>query len=708
MGKAMKLIKLVLLFWLLVSAVFVAFGQSVSAEDRFVAKKGEMDLQYWNPFESEDVLHLNGDWEFYWQQLLSPVQLRQKNFERRYAYAPSEWSRMRVDGENLLHNGFATYRLVVRLPKEVVRKQLALYVPASGSAYKVWIDGAEVASAGGVGTDFLSENPWTVSKIVYFMPTSEKMELVVQISNFHQRRNGMWDPFLLGNSDTMLKKNSLDTSLQLMMTGSFIVMSIFYFFMYFFRRSNVTALLFSGICLLFSIRLSVVDGALLRYFIPESSFNIVNKLEYLTVTVGTLLLIQYVAKLFPNEDHPLTLKVLTSMSLMYSLFILVTPVHVFTYSLAVMLMIILFVFIYHVFYVYRLAVIRKRDWAWSNLIASLIMIFAVINDGFYYVGNISPATISYSGFIIYYLVQIITIANQSADAYKQLEVVSSELTDLNTNLESMVQERTSQLEELNKQLIVSNEKLQGIEQSRRKLLSNISHDLGTPMQSAMGYVEMMMKGLIKDNQQKYLQIVFEKLKFIKRLSSDLFELTKFEENQIVYQFVDKELGDFLSGIEKHFALDFQRNKIIFEVEPIQGLLEGEKAYIWIDVFRMERVLQNLLQNAMKHSEEGGTVRIQAEVVRSLGKVMIHVIDTGVGIDAELLPEIFNRFVKGDTARTLNVDGGLGLGLSIVREIVQAHNGDIVANSEKGVGSTFSIILPVSVREGVDGGSHIST
>ena len=532
--------------------------------------------------------------------------------------------------------------------------------------------------------------------MAYFTPFSQNIEVVVQISNFHQRKNGMWDSFLLGTADMLTKKDSQDYASQLIMMGSFLVKSIFYFFTYFFRRVNVMALFFSLACFMLSMRLAVIDGYILRYFIPHSFFEVVLKLEYLSIILFEVCLIQYVEHVFPLEKNKFIAKALTVIGLVYSLFVLVTPAAIYTLTLNVMLMYMVGMIVYHSLYVYPLAIIRKRQWAWANSIAAIVVIVTYVNDVIYYTGDFSGVKLAYAGFFIFFFVQIMTMAAQMSNAYKRLEVVSNELLDLNTNLEQIVKDRTSQLEQLNAQLSTSNEKLLKIEQSRRKFLSNISHDLGTPMQSVMGYVEMMCNGMIKENQQKYLHIVYDKLQFIRKLAADLFELTRIEENQIVYQFVETDFQEFLNNIEKYFAFDFERKNLIFEVMPLEGLFAGEKVLVYMDVFRMEQVFQNLLQNAMKYTSEGDTVRIEVELVRHMGKLIVYVSDTGVGMNEQLLPQVFERFVKGDEARTSALDGGMGLGLSIVREVVLAHKGEVFVSSKKGEGSTFSIVLPVKV------------
>ena len=682
----------ILLFFFL-SVILGAFpkeGHAVSPSDR-----GELDLRNWTPSPTSENIPLAGKWAFYWNHLFTPEQIHSSDLQPVYVDAPSEWSRLSGDEGKYPNEGFATYHLIVHLNEKAVNQTLALQVPASNSAYKVWVNGQPLAQSGIVGMNKSSEKPWNISQVVYVTPATPSLELVVQISNFHQRRNGMWNSFLLGHSETIIRENLEDVTLELIILGSLLVMSLFYFFTYFFRRSDIMAFYFSGMCLMFSIRLSVTDGYILRYYIPDNTFLLVYKLEYLSINICLLLLIYYISHLFPEEKHPVAAKILIYIGMGNLFFIVVTPPDVFTYTIYFQFAYALLVISYHLLYVYPLAMYRRKQWAMANFFCSLLVVAAIVNDWFYYIEGSSAVLMYYVGMFLFFLVQIITMANQMSDAYSRLEVVSNELLHLNTNLEHIVSERTRALNALNEELATSNDKLKKVEVSRRKLLSNISHDLGTPMQSALGFIEMLANGLIQENKEKYLKIVLNKLLFIKKLTDDLFELAKLEENQITYQFVEENAAHYLNSIKQQFRHDFAVNNLLFIVDSFPPLLKDEQVYITIDVFRMNQVIQNLLQNAMKFTPAGGTIRITSEVQRDMNKMMIHISDSGIGMDTMELSKAFNRLFKADESRTDG--GGMGLGLSIAKEITLAHGGDITVFSEKDHGSTFSIILPIKIQ-----------
>ncbi|MGM9946040.1 MAG: sensor histidine kinase, partial [Lysinibacillus sp.] len=133
--------------------------------------------------------------------------------------------------------------------------------------------------------------------------------------------------------------------------------------------------------------------------------------------------------------------------------------------------------------------------------------------------------------------------------------------------------------------------------------------------------------------------------------------------------------------------------IHFVVEPLPPFENLQQAYLYIDEFRMNQVIQNLLQNAMKFTQPNGLIRVYASFLCKEDKMAIHVEDSGIGMTADELTHVFTRFYKVDASRSMK-NGGMGLGLSISKEIINTHNGEITVTSEVNKGSIFTITLPV--------------
>ncbi len=240
---------------------------------------------------------------------------------------------------------------------------------------------------------------------------------------------------------------------------------------------------------------------------------------------------------------------------------------------------------------------------------------------------------------------------------------------------------------------------QHYENNRKELLANISHDLRTPVTAIRGYAEAMVDGLTQNEEmdRRYAQNIVNKTHHVQHLIQELFELSLLDLGRKQFSFEAVDLVGFLKDCVDEMADDFQSKgiRLFFErtehVRPII-LVRADRA-------ELQRVVMNVLDNAVKYMK-----RAEGEIViRLLGEsklAFIHVEDNGSGIPPELLPNVFERFTRGDSSRS---DGGAGLGLAIARQIALAHGGVIEAKSSPNGGTLISLGLPIWNEQGMEGG-----
>ncbi len=224
--------------------------------------------------------------------------------------------------------------------------------------------------------------------------------------------------------------------------------------------------------------------------------------------------------------------------------------------------------------------------------------------------------------------------------------------------------------------------------ARRELIASVSHDLRTPLASLRGYLEtlVMKENLPAQDRRAYLEIAFRQSETLNRLIEELFELAKLEEVEARIAKEPLQLSELVQDVLQKFRLVAQQKKIALEGEfmPAAPLVQG-------DVATLERMLDNLLENAIRHTDTGG--RIIVSVAMQAGQVRLEVADTGSGIPAEDLPHIFERFYRVDRARNAGASGS-GLGLAIAKRIVELHGGTISVRSELGIGTCLIVDLPI--------------
>lgn len=231
--------------------------------------------------------------------------------------------------------------------------------------------------------------------------------------------------------------------------------------------------------------------------------------------------------------------------------------------------------------------------------------------------------------------------------------------------------------------------------SRNMLLSYISHELRTPITSMAGYLTAMNDGIMSSDEEKQeaMDIITSKTLTLKKLIDDLDQLSKLETHQFTFDFMLTSAGDTAEQLTTSALGDLRTSG--FEVSMECDLKELSKHWIIIDYDRIYQVFSNLITNAIKYSQEEKFISLEFKIDDAQENFVISVKDHGIGIKEEHVPHIFDRFYragKNDSSQ-LNIEGR-GLGLTLCKEIMTAHQGDIYAESTYGFGSTFTFIIPL--------------
>jgi signal transduction histidine kinase len=232
-------------------------------------------------------------------------------------------------------------------------------------------------------------------------------------------------------------------------------------------------------------------------------------------------------------------------------------------------------------------------------------------------------------------------------------------------------------------------KERNLELARRELIASVSHDLRTPLASIRAMVESINDGVVTDpaTVKRYLKTLEVEVENLSQLINDLFELSQMDAGVLKLEMETSSLTDLISD-----TLESMSVQVTAEGKNLhlKGSVEGEVAYVMMDPRRVQRVLYNLVQNAIRYTPSDGSVQILA---RDIGtEVQVEVKDTGEGIPPEELSRIFDRFYRTEQSRSRG-SGGTGLGLSIAKGIVEAHGGRLWVESAIGKGSTFGFALP---------------
>jgi signal transduction histidine kinase len=229
-----------------------------------------------------------------------------------------------------------------------------------------------------------------------------------------------------------------------------------------------------------------------------------------------------------------------------------------------------------------------------------------------------------------------------------------------------------------------------MEQSRRDLIAAVSHDLRTPLSSALALIEAVVDDAVQDpeTEARYLASARGELEKLGRLVEDLFELARIDTGEMRLPLEEGSLRDLISDTLSGFQSQARRRDV-----RLTGEVADDLDPVLMNPSKLQRVLQNLASNALRHTPAGGEILIKAKP--DGGMVRVEVSDTGEGIASDNLPRIFERSFRGERSRSgvgTENDSGAGLGLAIARGLVEAHGGEIGVESHPGRGSLFHFTL----------------
>lgn len=268
------------------------------------------------------------------------------------------------------------------------------------------------------------------------------------------------------------------------------------------------------------------------------------------------------------------------------------------------------------------------------------------------------------------------------------EIISKTKSISSGNYKARIEIKTNdEMDELVDSLNHMFESLEKIENLRRDLIANMSHELLTPLTNIYGYLEAMQDGLIKGEEQKRKTIDIIKEESAKLIATikESKKLSLLESENISLNLKKVDINKLLEKIVKSFKFEMKIKAIKVNKE-----LDKSLPQIKIDQLLIEQALSNILKNAIKYSHKNGTVELKTNTEKDFLKISVK--DYGKGINKEDMPYIFERFYRGDKSRQ---DEGIGIGLSIAQQIIKIHKGKIESNSNFKQGSTFTVYLPLN-------------
>ncbi|WP_176475416.1 ATP-binding protein [Paenibacillus sp. 7541] len=655
MMKRRKIAALIGLFLLMLTVVRLTWINIQTTSTQVHAESGVLDLRDWAPAD-RPILTLVGEWEFYPMQLITPTpdgSFAVGDHSVALATIPGSWQREMPSGSVF---GHGTYRLRVVMPSEGL-PELKIRVPGISASSALYVNGQLMEQSGQPAEH---SDSYTASNVPYSIMLPEQegtLDIVLQTANYNDRvMGGLTEPIKLGTNDAMNRAYWFSAGAQATVFLLVLMHAIYALVLYFIGAREKPLLIFSLLSISGAATVAVdIDRLLPAWFGVDYVTS--HKIYYLSYLGVAALVLPFIRGLLPESPIMRHSRWHLIVCIVFGVLVLALPVELYTYAdvLHTLLMVISFVITPFILY---LAVRRGLPDTIYLLLGSVALVsnlvwgilnYSLLLDIGYYPFDMLAVFISFALFW-----------------FKRYFRNASEMARLA-------------------------EKLQRADKLKDEFLVHTSHELRNPLHAIMNMAQTVMDsgGRAEDRKNHFrLKLLVSVGKRMNILLSDLIDLTRLRENRIRI-----EPAPVLLQAEAAGVLDMVR--FLTEGKPIrfENRIPESLPPVLADENRLLQIMFNLLHNAVKFTREG-VVAIEAEVQGS--DVVVRVTDTGVGMDEETLSRIFEPYEQAEEhGRSAS---GFGLGLTISKQLVELHGGELTATSTPNAGSVFSFTLPVAPAE----------
>ncbi len=638
----------------LVAAVFA----SIPEKEQPVAKTGVLDASRWN-FATQGNMLLDGEWEFYANQLLTPSDFHPLQKSTRlpaltgYVQVPELWER--YPAKNGSPYGYGTFRLLVKVPPDskgiygIIQNNIR-------SSHLIFVNGQEMRSYGKPGVNQQMTVPFNQPDAHFFALAGDSVEVVVQVANFHFYKGGINKSLLLGDQEQIESFRQTKINHDILLATGFFLPGLYFLSLFFMRRQEKAWLYFGLFCVLGCFYVLGQGEKVGIDLFPDIPYNVFTKIQFITGVFALHFALVYTHYSFPQLCNRSIVKWVGALNGLWGAVILLTPTAVFSY-LEMLLYGTGFFIILCMLYVMVMGAIRRLEGAVYMMISAVAMLgIDMIN----LLGNMGwrvPSAAQSVTIMILVFAQVLLLSKRFTNTYMQAERLS--------------------------------ERLLALDRLKDEFLANTSHEMKTPLHGIINIAQSLLEGAagkLNDRQEENVAMVVSTGKRMANLVNDILDLAKLKNGEIVLNRQAIALQPIVQAI-------FEMFRYLAEEKSIRFIdrLPDQIVYVYADEDRLMQIMVNLLGNALKFTSQG---EIAVSIRQQKEWAEISVQDTGIGIPEDKWESIFESFEQTGSAIAKEY-GGTGLGLSITRRLVELHGGSIHVDSTVGIGSVFTFTLPIA-------------
>ncbi len=415
-----------LLVFLLGAAGFLSPLKGASLE------KGHLRLGP-EPFKEEKIISLDGQWEFYWKKLLTPQDFSREKKPRptHYLRLPGPWSKQAPGKKALPAKGYGTFRAVIDFDDKSLTpgdtcRIIAIDMPFVHTAYHLWINGRLILKNGRVAQTKEKMVPCQVPRLGHFTPKNNRAEIILQISNFQQRFGGISKTIRIGPHRKLQKKKDLRYLIVQTVAGCILVIAIFHFSLFFYRRKNDSNIIFAFFSLVIVIRLLLTSEKILSRFLPQVPWEITFRLEYMTIPGSVILFTLFIFSRHRDYMSSLAVRAIVGYHSILIIYALFSPVFLLSRSLDFYNAGLFIAIVYVAWSVIRFST-RERKWPLLHITGISAIFLAIVHDILFSHDYLKSVYIFPAGLLVFIITQSIMALQQSLDEQSRLQTINREL-----------------------------------------------------------------------------------------------------------------------------------------------------------------------------------------------------------------------------------------------------------------------------------------
>ena len=630
---------------------------------------------------NSEIVLLQDEWQFEYGKLLSAEEM-QGSTSPFYSEIPHTWTGMEFKDETLPSTGYATYYARIIVDEKL--NDLAINCKVVSTNYKLFINGQEMVEVGKVGASEETADPNYRSTIISLPEDQDTIDLVFHISNFHYRKGGMSRPAEIASKNLLLENRGQNISLSFFLIGSIFFMGLYHLGSNLFRTRNKMNTYFALVFLFTILRtLSVNEYLLIEYLNFPWWLSV--RIELTSFYLILAFTVRFIYHLFPEYIPKFFAHIPYYIGISAAIITLFTPILFNSNLVPIMQLVTVITGVGILYFLFKASIKRNREVLVA--LVGFILLFAVtVLDILIHRSHIVGEMIFALGIFFYLFSHVVILANRQNQTYIKNQDLSLALQQSNQRLEKTVEARTKELNERNKELEKNNLELKQTHDERNGLIHVLAHDLKSPLNNNKGLIQLIkMPDNLNDQQKDYLKKLEKSNEQGVQLIEDLLHLYRIESKQLPEVEAINIQNYFNDIIQKHEdTASLKKIKIEKEIRTNQ-------TYFNTDTDKLQRIMDNLISNALKFSYEDCSIYIKVEKEGS--QLKIEVRDEGMGIMEEEQDKIFQKFQKMSNKPTAG-ESSSGLGLSIVKTLVEQLKGTIEFESKPGKGTSFRVMLPV--------------